>query len=72
LERRFDVPCVFSSETLRYPNNQGEITTKKSENHSLSGLNCADGFGSLCAVTSTFGMLASAYVLKRLARDNER
>ena len=27
----------------------------------------ATGFGSLCAVTATFGMLASAYVLKRLA-----
>ena len=70
LKRRFDIPCVFSSETLRYPDCQGEITTQKSENHSPSGLNCANGFGSLCAVTSTFGMLASAYVLERLAHKN--
>ena len=70
LKRRFDIPCVFSTETLRYPDNQGEITMQKSENHSLSGLSCADGFGSLCAVTSTFGMLASAYVLQRLAHKN--
>jgi len=70
LKRRFDIPCVFSTETLRYPDNQGEITMQKSENHSPSGLSCADGFGSLCAVTSTFGMLASAYVLQRLAHKN--
>lgn len=70
LKRRFDIPCVFSSETLRYPTEDGEITTQKSENHSTTGLNCANGFGSLCAVTSTFGMLASAYVLKRLAHQN--
>lgn len=70
LKRRFDIPCVFSTETLRYPDNQGEITMQKSENHSPSGLSCAYGFGSLCAVTSTFGMLASAYVLQRLAHKN--
>ena len=67
IKRRFDVPCVFSTETLRYPTRDNGITTDKSDSDVSTGLSCATGFGSLCAVTATFGMLASAYVLKRLA-----
>ena len=71
LKRRFDIPCVFSIETLRYPTRDNGITTDKSDSASSSGLSCASGFGSLCAVTATFGMLASAYVLKRLAEPRQ-
>lgn len=70
LKRRFDIPCVFSIETLRYPTQNDGISTNKSESDTRSGLSCATGFGSLCAVTSTFGMLASAYVLQRLAKTS--
>ena len=67
LRRRFDTPCVFSTESQRYPTDDNEISTKKAECSTLSGLNCADGFGSLSAVTAAFGMIASAHVLNKIA-----
>lgn len=63
LQRRFDIPCVYSTEQLRYPTDDSEVTNQKSECTNLSGLNCANGFGSLAAVTASFGMIASSYVL---------
>lgn len=69
LQRRFDIPCVFSSEQLRYPTDDHEISTNKSECSNLSGLNCANGFGSLSAVTATFGMIASAYALNKISEN---
>ena len=67
LQRRFDIPCVFSTEQLRYPTDDHEISTNKSECSNLSGLNCANGFGSLSAVTATFGMIACAHVLNKIS-----
>lgn len=69
LQRRFDIPCVFSSEQLRYPTDNQEVSTNKADCSNLSGLNCANGFGSLSAVTATFGMIASAYVLNKISNN---
>lgn len=69
LKRRFDIPCVYSTEQLRYPTDTLEVSTDKSACTNLSGLNCANGFGSLSAVTAGFGMIASAYVLNRVAES---
>lgn len=67
IKRRFDIPCVYSTESLRYPTSDHEISTTKSECSTLSGLNCANGFGSLTAVTASFGMVAAAYVLNKIS-----
>ena len=67
IKRRFDIPCVYSTESLRYPTDNNEVSTNKSECSVASGLNCASGFGSLSAVTASFGMQATAYVLKKIA-----
>ena len=67
LKRRFDIPCIFSNETQRYPTDDHQVSTEKSRCSSTGGLSCADGYGSLSAVTATFGMLASAYVLSKIA-----
>lgn len=67
ISRRFNIPCVYSSEALRYPTENNETSLKKSECSAVSGLNCANGFGSLSSVTATFGMIASAYVLNKIA-----
>ncbi len=66
IKRRFDIPCIYSTESLRYPTNGDEISTNKSECTNISGLNCANGFGSLSAVTATFGMMAAAHTLKKI------
>ncbi len=66
-KRRFAVPCVFSSEHLRYaaPDN----TTSGNENgqNKNAELSCAGGLGSSVMVTASFGFMAVAYVLKRIA-----
>lgn len=65
LKRRFNIPCVFSDEALRYPAEDGGITSEKPPNK--GGLNCAAGFGSAVTVTATFGMAAAGHVLNKLA-----
>lgn len=69
LKRRFDIPCVYSTESLRYPTDDNGFSTSKVQCSTTTGLNCASGFGSLTAVTATFGMIASAYVLNKIAQD---
>lgn len=66
IKRRFDIPCVYSTESQRYPTENNEISTTKAECSALTGLNCANGFGSLSAVTASFGMVATAYVLNKI------
>lgn len=66
IKRRFDIPCVYSTESQRYPTEDNEISATKAECSALSGLNCANGFGSLSAVTACFGMFATAYVLNKI------
>lgn len=67
IRRRFNIPCVYSSEALRYPTENNETSLKKSECSTISGLNCANGYGSLSSVTATFAMIATAYVLNKIA-----
>ena len=67
LRRRFDIPCVYSTESLRYPTENNEITTSKSACSTISGLNCANGFGSISSVTASFAMIATAHVLNKIA-----
>lgn len=66
--RRFGIPCIYSPETLVYPDGNGGVTTQKPQESSTSGLNCAGGFGSAVAVTASFGFAASAYVLGKLGQ----
>ena len=67
LKRRFDIACVYSTETQRFPTSDHEISTTKSECSTIGGLNCANGFGSLSAVTASFGMVAAAHVLNKIS-----
>jgi tRNA threonylcarbamoyladenosine dehydratase len=53
--KKFGVSAVFSTEPLRYPNNEVSCETDRGP----AGLNCA-GFGSSVCVTSVFGMAAAA------------
>lgn len=67
-KRRFAIPCVYSTEHLTYPANNGEVSANKSEDKN-TGLSCAGGIGSSIMVTATFGFTACAYVLKKLAKN---
>jgi tRNA A37 threonylcarbamoyladenosine dehydratase len=82
-KNKFHVDAVFSMEPLRQPDDSGLCAidapadagdtgtdtgtdTGSVSDAGVSGLNCA-GFGSSMAVTATFGMVAAAHVLRRLA-----
>lgn len=61
---RFGIDAVFSTEPLRMPQGACEADAA---NAGVTGLNCA-GFGSAMAVTASFGLVAAAHVLRKLAR----
>ena len=68
VKRRFSIPCVFSSEQLKYPLSSGEMSNDKPTGEAaLTDLSCAGGIGSSVMVTATFGFVAVAYVLEKLA-----
>ena len=71
LKRRFDIPCVDSLEQPMFPAANGSISPQKPDAGSVAGLNCAGGLGSSVTVTSTFGMVAAAYVLKKLSATRD-
>jgi tRNA A37 threonylcarbamoyladenosine dehydratase len=66
--RRFDIPCVYSVEQPVFPAENGTVSAKKPGTQG-GGLNCAGGLGSVMAVTATFGLVAAAYVLKKLSQQ---
>ncbi len=67
LKRRFDIPCVYSLEQPVFPAANGCVSPQKPVTDTVGGLTCAGGLGSCVTVTSTFGMVAAAYVLKKLS-----
>ena len=66
-KRRFEVPAVWSDEPVRMPA-AALVTCDLNGPEANSSLNCG-GFGSVTPVTATFGMLAAAHVLSKLAGD---
>lgn len=68
LKRRFDVPCIYSSEQLVYPTMDGGVSSTRPEGVDASDLSCAGGLGSVSTVTASFGLFAAAHVLGKLTR----
>lgn len=81
-KNKFHIDAVFSTEPLRFPElAEGEACevapaedmdvgedAADSTQAGVTGLNCA-GFGSAMVVTATFGLVAAAHVLKKLAEQ---
>ena len=63
LKRSFGVPCVFSTEQQRYPDQDGHVGYKKPGVAGLS-LDCSFGYGSVVAVTACFGFNAAAKAIE--------
>ena len=62
-KNKFGVDAVFSTEPLRQPDTGDACEV---DPQGVTGLNCA-GFGSAMVVTASFGLVAAAQVLRRLA-----
>ncbi|MEW9899511.1 tRNA cyclic N6-threonylcarbamoyladenosine(37) synthase TcdA [Chitinivorax sp. PXF-14] len=65
VKKKFEVPAVFSTEPLRYPE-ASACDVDDAGAAGPAGLNCA-GFGSAVGVTASFGLVAASYVLNKLA-----
>ncbi|WP_199710495.1 tRNA cyclic N6-threonylcarbamoyladenosine(37) synthase TcdA [Noviherbaspirillum cavernae] len=72
-KNKFGIDAVFSTEPLRFP--EVPETTDACEidgdDAGITGLNCA-GFGSAMVVTASFGLVAAAQVLRKLALDAQQ
>ncbi|WP_207061067.1 tRNA cyclic N6-threonylcarbamoyladenosine(37) synthase TcdA [Motiliproteus sp. SC1-56] len=66
-KRRFDVPCVYSTEQLVYPQADGSVCQQKTTGEAGMRLDCSGGFGASTCVTATFGFVAVSRVLQKLA-----
>jgi tRNA A37 threonylcarbamoyladenosine dehydratase len=67
LRKSFGVACVFSEETVVYPQADGSVCARKPTGAAASGLSCAGGLGSVMNVTASFGMAAAARALGDIA-----
>jgi tRNA A37 threonylcarbamoyladenosine dehydratase len=66
MKNKFGIDAVFSTEPLRFPEAADTCEVDGNDNGGITGLNCA-GFGSSMAVTASFGLVAAAQVLRKLA-----
>ena len=67
LARRFDVPCVYSTEQVIFALADGDVCRDKSRVDAATGLSCAGGLGSATHVTASMAFMAVSRVLKRIA-----
>lgn len=72
-QRRYGIECIYSTEQLTYPTADGGTCLQKPGRHGEGQagpvrLDCASGFGASSCVTATFGFIAAARMLKRLAQ----
>ena len=70
--RTYSVPCVFSTEQLRYPKPDGSVCQQKSFVGEGVKLDCAGGFGAVMMVTASFGMAAAAKTVDKLVAGARR
>ena len=64
-KNKFNVDAVFSMEPLRFPADEANCSLD-ADQRGVTGINCA-GFGSSVVVTASFGMVAAAHLLTKLA-----
>lgn len=69
-KNKFGIDAVFSTEPLRFPESPEVCALEADGSAGITGLNCA-GFGSAMVVTASFGLVAAAHVLRRLAAAAE-
>lgn len=65
-KRKYQVPCVYSTEQAVYPMPDGTITQAKPDSERALKMACDVGMGSVTHVTATFANLAVGLVLKKL------
>lgn len=70
--RHYSVPCVFSTEQLRYPQADGTVCQAKGFTGEGVRLDCSGGFGAVTMVTASFGMAAAAKIVEKIVAGTRR
>ena len=68
-KHKFGIDAIYSSEPVRMP--EVCATDDEAEDEGVTGLSCA-GYGSSVVVTASFGFVAAAHALRKLAEYAER
>jgi tRNA A37 threonylcarbamoyladenosine dehydratase len=68
-DRPFGIECVVSREPVVYPAQDGSVCAERAKAPDLR-LDCNSGFGTACFVTGTFGFVAAARVVQRIAASS--
>jgi len=66
-EKKFGVECVFSPEPPVFPQPDGTVCATRDAAADPLKLDCRSGFGSATFVTGTFGFVAAARIVARIA-----
>ncbi|MBI1178030.1 tRNA cyclic N6-threonylcarbamoyladenosine(37) synthase TcdA [bacterium] len=64
----FGVPCVYSTEPVRYPWSDGTVCETKEPGDDNLRMDCNSGYGSVTHLTGTVGFAAAAEVIKLLVK----
>ena len=70
-KRKYRIDCVFSTEQLRYQQQDGSVCVGRPEDAGPVKLDCASGFGSITHLTGTFAFVGVSQILKKLALSAE-
>jgi tRNA A37 threonylcarbamoyladenosine dehydratase len=68
LKRRFSIEAVYSTEQLRYPMGDGEVSFAKNNAQGSGKMDCSTGFGAFVGVTATFGMVAASRAIAHITK----
>ncbi len=69
-QRRFGVPCVYSTEQPRFPDGQGGLCARPVAG-SRGNMDCAGGLGAFMPVTASFGLAAAALAVEKYLEQAE-
>ena len=68
--RNWSIPCVFSTETVMYPNSDGTVGEYKPEGSELK-LDCESGYGTASFLTGSIGFHAAAKAIELILRKQD-
>jgi tRNA A37 threonylcarbamoyladenosine dehydratase len=71
-KRKFGVDCVFSTEQLQYPQEDGSVCQMKANAEGSMRLDCNMGFGAATMVTGTFGFFAASKAISKILQKKQR
>jgi len=70
-KRNYGIPCVYSTEQLKYPKPDGTVCQQKQFTDGTVKLDCSGGLGASTMITASFGLVAAAKVAEKLAKKSQ-